>query len=70
MHPESRLELFTIRQERIITFENNLPGHAAVGGGGIVFMSGINDATLTVQANGNKSLGTVARKLGHICSLW
>ncbi|WP_375333689.1 autotransporter domain-containing protein [Candidatus Tisiphia endosymbiont of Xenochironomus xenolabis] len=68
LHPESRLELFTIRQERIITFENNLPGHAAVGGGGIVFMSGINDATLTVQANGNKSLGTVARKLGHIAA--
>ncbi|MCC8484052.1 MAG: hypothetical protein LN561_05875 [Rickettsia endosymbiont of Labidopullus appendiculatus] len=68
LHPESRLELFTIRQDRIIIFENNLPGHAAVGGGGIVFMSGINDATLTVQANGNKSLGTVARKLGHIAA--
>ncbi|WP_341750774.1 autotransporter domain-containing protein [Candidatus Tisiphia endosymbiont of Sialis lutaria] len=66
LHPNSRLELFTIRQDQIITFEKDLPGH--VGGGGIVLMGGIGDATLTVQSKDNKALGADTQKLGHIAA--
>jgi outer membrane autotransporter protein len=62
---DSKLELFAVRNGHSIIFDNNLSGHA--NGGGIIFMSGINGATLTVQADGNKALGT-AGKLGHIAA--
>ncbi|MCC8372006.1 MAG: autotransporter outer membrane beta-barrel domain-containing protein [Rickettsia endosymbiont of Pseudomimeciton antennatum] len=68
-HANSRLELGVIgaRNDHSIIFENDLPGHAV--NGGIIFMAGVDGATLTVQANGgNNSLGMVGAKLGHIAA--
>ncbi|WP_425364539.1 autotransporter domain-containing protein [Candidatus Tisiphia endosymbiont of Mystacides longicornis] len=68
LHEDSELGLITlgIGNSHSIIFENNLPGK--IGNGGRVAMVGIDGATLTVKANGDKALGTAARSLKHIAA--
>ncbi|WP_341748682.1 hypothetical protein [Candidatus Tisiphia endosymbiont of Sialis lutaria] len=64
LHEDSELGLITLGNSHSIIFENNLPGK--IGNGGRVAMVGIDGATLTITANGDKALGTDARSLKHI----